>query len=189
MLNCKHVAQIALCLKGPLALFGHMQLQELYENSEILDEWTSSAHPSMRSSIHSLHSSPFLLCVNSKSFSKSLLSLMSIYPGYKKWITGVCLSYCRRLASSVQSLEFIFYAKSMQWISMQLPCCRFIIYIYIVYLYSSVTILSVHCRRVPPPLFPLMGSFDKDRVGHLWDYWSSIYSEASICSGILIATK
>lgn len=58
------------------------------------------------------------------------------------------LCYCRRIASSIHSpCKFILYANS---ISMQLPCCRFIIYI--VYLYSSVTSLSVHCRQIPPPI-------------------------------------
>lgn len=116
--------------------------------------WVNQFCSSIHALINPLHCSPFLLCVNNKSFSKSLFSLMSIYPGYKKWITGVCLSYCRRLASSVQSLEFIFYAKSMQWISMQLPCCRFIIYIYCIFVFiCDHFICSLQTGPPSPPPF------------------------------------
>lgn len=105
-----------------------------------------SAHPS----IHSFHIFLSPLCVNSKSFSKSLFSL--IQPSTSPWVQKVNhwgFSYCRRHAGSIHSpCEFIRSANS---ISMQLPCCRFIIYI--VYLYSSVTSLSAHCRRTSPPPF------------------------------------
>lgn len=49
-----------------------------------------SFFPSIHPSSHSV--SPSLLCVNSKSFSKSLFSFYTaISPGYKKWIIGALL--------------------------------------------------------------------------------------------------
>lgn len=103
---------------------------------------------SCHSATQLFNTSPSHLCVNSKSFSKLQFSLVqpSSSPGYKKVNHGG-LYFCRRLTSSIHSpCKFILYTNS---ISMQLPCCRFIIYI--VYLYSSVTSLSVHCRQTPPP--------------------------------------
>lgn len=46
--------------------------------------------------------------------------------------------------------------------------------------------ICIHLRPVyllvadGPPLLPLMGSFDKDRLSHLLYYWSSIHLEAFI---------
>lgn len=124
-------------------------------------------------SIHPLRPS----CVNSKSSSKSLFfpRITVQLPCVQK-VNQRGVSCCGRLVSPIHSLcKFILHANS---ISMQLPFCRFIIYI--VCLYSSVTSLSAHCRQTPP--FKLVWNFDRDRSCHLWDYWSSIYSEAFICS-------
>lgn len=79
-------------------------------------------------------------------------------PRYKK-VNHRHLSICRRITTSIHSPSECILC--MNTISVQL-CGWFIIYI--VYLYSSATSLSVYCRQTS---LPLMGNVDKDGLGHL----------------------
>ena len=159
----------------------HIRLLELSTTNSctpyLVNRFCSSIHAVIQPFTRST-SLPSPLCVNSKSFSKSLFSLAepSSSPGYGKWITGVSP------IAGGSPARFILPENSFS-MRVQFPCsCLAVDLLYILCICIHLWPVYLFVADESPPPLPLMGNFDKDRSGHLWDYWSSIYSEAFICS-------
>lgn len=116
------------------------------------------------------------LCINGKSFSKTQFYFYSCLAplGTKRESRG-----SRLLQEPCQLNSFSRRIHFLCEFNLHATALLLIYHIYCVFVFICDQFI---CSLQTDPPLPLMGNFDKDRSDHLWDYWSSIYSEDFICS-------